>query len=171
MASTTTLNGKTLVLVDVGNLFFPCRDRGSFIDFEKFLVLLCEDRSRIYKAIAFSAYRHRSNGNDDGKQWFFKRLGKQGFEVVSKKVKKLPDGTEKGNCDVEIAIEACRAVYCVEKVVLVTGDGDFIPLVKYLQEYGIRVDVWFFKSVTDNNLIKIADCFYNLEEYLEAIKL
>ena len=50
-------------------------------------------------------------------------------------------------------------------VVLVTGDGDFIPLVQYLQNTkGCRVEVIAFSESASGKLAEVADDFINLSE-------
>lgn len=61
-------------------------------------------------------------------------LQEQGFTLVFKEVIYGVDGKAKGNCDADIVVHAMENAYenKFEKAVLVTSDGDYAPLVKFL---------------------------------------
>lgn len=46
--------------------------------------------------------------------------------------------------------------------VLVCGDGDFVPMVEFAKEKGLRVEVIGFRESTSKNLIDSADSFFDL---------
>ena len=77
---------------------------------------------------------------------------------------------EKGDWDVGMAIDAVRLSAQLDAVVLVTGDGDFVPLVEYLKfNRGLQVEVMAFERTASAKLIESADIFVNLgvnEQYL-----
>jgi uncharacterized LabA/DUF88 family protein len=50
-------------------------------------------------------------------------------------------------------------------IVLVTGDGDYLPLVNYLQNTkGCLVEIVAFRQTTSSKLIEEADDFTDLSE-------
>ena len=59
-------------------------------------------------------------------------------------------------------------------VVLITGDGDFIPLVEYLKAKGIQVEVVAFARSTSQRLQETAEDFTDLggdpRKYLMRIR-
>jgi uncharacterized LabA/DUF88 family protein len=59
-------------------------------------------------------------------------------------------------------------------VVIVSGDGDFIPLVEYLQTMGVQVEVVSFGKSTSGKLREVVDDFVDLSEnprkYLMGVK-
>ena len=57
-----------------------------------------------------------------------------GYDLVFKPVLKLPRGGMKGNVDAELVLQAMIDRDSYEKAVIVTSDGDFHCLVKYLQQ-------------------------------------
>lgn len=65
-------------------------------------------------------------------------LSKSGFTLAYKEVVYDGDGRAKGNCDADLIVQAMRD--SLERVatdaVLVTSDGDYTPLVKFLMEKG-----------------------------------
>ena len=57
-----------------------------------------------------------------------------GFICIFKPTLKYKDGTTKGNCDAELVLQAMIEYSNFDKAIIVTGDGDFYCLVKYLIE-------------------------------------
>ena len=111
--------------------------------------------------------RHRLWHQDNrrpGKN-FFDALQKSGYEVRTKDLQIFPGGAKKGDWDVGITVDAIKLAGHLDVVVLVTGDGDYIPLVQYLQNTkGCRVEVIAFQESASGKLIEAADDFQNLSE-------
>lgn len=77
-----------------------------------------------------------------GEESFFDAFKKAGFELRLKDIQVYPGGMKKADWDVGLAIDAVRISPSLDTVILVTGDGDFIPLVEYLKwGLGKRVEV------------------------------
>lgn len=85
-----------------------------------------------------------------------------GFKVIKKYVKHFVDDegilTTKANADMDLAIDALLQARNLDKIILLTGDGDFIRLVQALQNMGCRVEVIAFNNVS-NELKEEADSF------------
>lgn len=85
-----------------------------------------------------------------------------GFKVIKKYVKHFIDDegilTTKANADMDLAIDALLQARNLDKILLLTGDGDFIRLVKALQNMGCRVEVIAFNNVS-GELKEEADSF------------
>jgi len=85
-----------------------------------------------------------------------------GFKVIKKFVKHFVDDegilTTKANADMDLAIDALLQARNLDRVILLTGDGDFIRLVLALQNMGCRVEVIGFNNVS-NELREAADSF------------
>lgn len=66
----------------------------------------------------------------------YTRLQEQGYTLVFKEVVFDGEGKAKGNCDADIVVHAMQNAYedKFDKVVLVTSDVDYAPLVKFLKE-------------------------------------
>jgi len=71
---------------------------------------------------------------------------------------------KKGDWDVGIAIDAIKLSRQLDVVALATGDGDFIPLVEYLQYHGVLVESLAFSETTSAKLIDKADDFIDLSK-------
>jgi len=63
-------------------------------------------------------------------------------------------------------MDAIRLGQKVDSIVLVSGDGDFKPVVNYLQQaFGCLVEVVAFERTTNSGLIEMADDFNNIEKH------
>ena len=77
----------------------------------------------------------------------------------------FPDGSKKGDWDVGIAMDAVRMARNLDVIILVSGDGDYIPLIEYIQSTtGCRVEGMAFKESASAKLIEQLDDFINLSE-------
>lgn len=95
---------------------------------------------------------------------FFESLRKSGFELRLKDLQIYPGGMKKADWDVGLAVDAIRMAGSLDVVILVTGDGDFVPLVEYLKwGLGKQVEVAAFHRTSSNKLKESADKFIELE--------
>jgi uncharacterized LabA/DUF88 family protein len=67
----------------------------------------------------------------------------------------LNNGKVKGNCDAELVLQAMIDYKLYEKAVIITGDGDFHCLIKYLQEKDKLRTVLVPSSKNCSSLIKM----------------
>jgi len=112
--------------IDSQNLNLSIRNFGWILDFKRFRKYL-SDKYGISKAFLFIGF---IEGNSD----LYKYLQEAGFICIFKPTLKYKDGTTKGNCDAELVLQAMIEFKNYDKAVVVTGDGDFYCLVKYLIE-------------------------------------
>lgn len=96
---------------------------------------------------------------------FFEALEKVGYEVKTKDLQVFPGGAKKGDWDVGIAMDAVKLSQSLDVIILVSGDGDYIPLVEYIQNTtGCRVEVIAFAESASAKLMESVDSFMNLSE-------
>ncbi len=94
---------------------------------------------------------------------FLEALGKIGIEIKTKDLQIFTGGAKKADWDVGLAVDAIKLAPKLDAVVIVSGDGDFIPLVQYLQEnMGVQVEVISFGKSTSGKLREAADDFIDL---------
>ena len=93
---------------------------------------------------------------------FFDALTKLGIETKTKDLQIFHTGTKKGDWDVGLTVDAIKMSPRLDSVVLVSGDGDYIPLVEYLQTQGVQVEVVSFGKSTSNKLLEVVDDFVDL---------
>lgn len=115
---------------------------------------------RLVRARAYSVTTE--SGEEKG---FFEALTKVGIEMITKDLQIFYGGAKKADWDVGLAVDAIVASPKVDTVILVTGDGDFIPLVEYLQIHaGCQVEVISFGRSTSGKLKEAADDFLDLDD-------
>jgi uncharacterized LabA/DUF88 family protein len=110
--------------IDSQNLNLSIRDQGWILDFKKFRTYL-KDKYSITKAFLFIGYVHEN-------QDLYTNLQEFGYILVFKPTLKLPEGGVKGNVDAELVLQAMIEFENYDKALIVTGDGDFHCIVKYL---------------------------------------
>ncbi len=143
---------KLLVLVDVQNVYYTTRQtfRRNF-DYNRFWQEL-ELQGNIEHAFAYAIER-----GDPKQRQFQNILRAIGFQVKLKPFIQRSDGSAKGDWDVGITVDAMDFAHQVDRVVLVSGDGDFDILVKRIREkYQIPVDVYGVRQLTADSLIAAA---------------
>ena len=110
--------------IDSQNLNLSIQELGWKLDFARFRVYL-KEKYGVSKAFLFIGY---VEDNQD----LYTALQKYGYLVVFKPVLEYKNGKMKGNCDAELVLQAMIEYPHCDKAVIVTGDGDFHCLVKYL---------------------------------------
>jgi len=155
------------VLVDVANLYHSAKNLfGAKVNFKEVLRTAVEGR----KLIRAIAYVIRSESEEE--RAFFSALDKQGFEVKSKDLQIFAGGVKKADWDVGIAVDAIKLADRLDTIIIVSGDGDYVPLVRYLQENkGCRVEVAAFAKTTSSKLLEICEDFTDLGSDLKKFLL
>jgi len=93
---------------------------------------------------------------------FFEALSKLGIETKTKDLQIFAGGAKKADWDVGLAVDAIKMSPRLDSVVIISGDGDFIPLVEYLQTIGVQVEVVSFGKSTSSKLREVVDDFVDL---------
>lgn len=100
-----------------------------------------------------------------------------GWNVVTKTSKTLyrEDGQKKtkGNTDIELAMAAMKLAPHVSHILLCSGNGDFTPVVKHIQDSGTRVTIVSSKAtappMVSDDLRRQADAFIELSDLAQLI--
>jgi uncharacterized LabA/DUF88 family protein len=109
------------------------------------------------------AYVITSEAGDE--KGFFDALKKMGIETKTKNLQVFAGGAKKADWDVGLAVDAISLSGKLDSVVIVSGDGDFVPLVEYLKlSAGCQVEVVSFGKSTSGKLIEAADDFIDLDK-------
>jgi len=96
---------------------------------------------------------------------FFDALENIGFEIKAKDLQIFVGGAKKGDWDVGIAMDAIELAPRLDTVVLVSGDGDFAPLLDHLRRaMGCRVEVVAFGKSASKQIKDIADHFEDMDQ-------
>jgi len=146
------------VFIDVANMYHSAKNLYSArVNFEEVLKTATAGR----KLIRAIAYVIRSESDEE--KPFFGALASQGFEVKAKDLQIFAGGAKKADWDVGIAMDAIKLADKLDSVILVSGDGDYVPLVVYLKENkGCQVEVLAFGKTTSAKLLEAVDDFIDL---------
>jgi uncharacterized LabA/DUF88 family protein len=148
------------VLVDIQNLYYSAKViHKKKVNFGVILKSVAENR-KLIRAIAYGI-----KTLEGIEEKFFDALEKQGFEVKTKDLQIFPGGAKKGDWDVGIAVDAIKLSKSLDVIVLVSGDGDYIPLVEYIQSTsGCRVEGVALAESTSTKLIDRLDSFIDISK-------
>lgn len=149
------------VFIDVQNLYYSARNLfNRKVNFGNIVKKSVGNR----QLIRATAYVVSTKTGEN--QPFFDALYNLGIETKEKELMEYDSGQKKADWDVGITVDAISAAPDLDVIILVSGDGDYIPLVEYLQSRGKFVEVASFRETTSGRLIeKVGDANYiNLSE-------
>jgi len=145
------------VFVDVQNLYYSAKNLfQAKVNFAKVLEEAVAGR-KLVRAVAYVI--KAPNSLEDN---FFQALDTMGYEIKSKDLQVYAGGNKKGDWDVGLVIDAIRMSRNLDVVILVSGDGDYVPAVEFLQNNGVMVEAVAFQETTSSKLIDQVDDFTNL---------
>lgn len=100
--------------------------------------------------------------NEDEKA-FLGALTKAGIETKSKDLQIFYDGSKKADWDIGLAIDAVSMAPKLDAIIIISGDGDFVPLCQYLRyHHGVQIEVATFGKSASLSLKEVADDFLDL---------
>ena len=151
---------RVAVLIDVQNMYHSAKNLyAARVNFKEVLKTAVANR-RLIRAIGYVV---RTESREE--QAFFEALTKIGIELKIKDLQVFPGGMKKADWDVGLTIDAVRlAELVIDAIVLITGDGDFVPLVEYLKGKGRQVEIVAFGRSASGKLREIADDFTDLDQ-------
>lgn len=123
-------NKRNAAYIDGANLHNGVRRLGWDFDYARFRVWLRE-KYGVEQAYLFLGLMPKYKD-------LYTRLQEQGYTLVFREVVYDGNGKAKGNCDADLVVAAMRDVFedKFDSVVLVSSDGDYAPLVKFLLDKG-----------------------------------
>jgi uncharacterized LabA/DUF88 family protein len=150
------------VFADVQNIYYTTRQAyGRQFNYRKLWQRISSE-GEIISATAYATHR------DDEKQLKFQDALKHiGFTVKLKPYIQRSDGSAKGDWDVGITIDLLEAAKDVDKIVLLSGDGDFdLLLEKVINKYGVSAEVYGVPTLTAKSLVDSASTYHPIKENL-----
>jgi uncharacterized LabA/DUF88 family protein len=145
------------VFIDVQNMYYSAKNLfGAKVNFGN----IVKEATAGRKLIRAIAYVVSTEGKEE--QPFFDALYNLGIETKDKPLQIFWGGEKKADWDVGLAVDAIRFSANLDAIVLVGGDGDYVPLVEYLRGHGKQVEVVSFGGTTSAKLIDAADDFIDL---------
>ncbi len=153
---------KIAIFVDVQNIYYTVRDtfKGHF-DYNKFWRKVTNSGNEVVEAYAYAIDR------GDEKQIQFQNILRGiGFEVKLKPFIYWSDDSAKGDWDVGITIDMLETSVSVDRLILLSGDGDFDLLADKLISKNKIVEVYGVPNLTADSLIKSASKFTPIDKSL-----
>jgi uncharacterized LabA/DUF88 family protein len=157
-------NHRIGVFVDVQNLYHSAKNLyHSRVNFNE-LFKLAVDGRQVVRAVAYVV-----KSDTPEEKAFFDALEKSGFELKVKDLQVFAGGQKKADWDVGLAIDAISLSKQVDVVVIISGDGDFVPLVEYLQFSGQIVEAMSFGRSTSGKLKEKVNNFIDLDDHRKIL--
>lgn len=119
---------KNYAFIDGQNLYLAIDELGWKLDYKRFRIYL-KEKYDIEKAYMFMGFLPAN-------QELYNSLQTFGFILIFKPILESKDGGIKGNCDAELVLQAMIDLQDYSRALVITGDGDFYCLVKYLDNNG-----------------------------------
>ena len=148
------------IFIDTQNLYHTAKNLyGAKVNFGQVVKDALADRALI-RAVAYVI----TTESGDEKN-FFEALEKAGIETKTKDLQIFAGGSKKADWDVGLAVDAIKLAPKLDAIILISGDGDFVPLVEYLQIHeGCQVEVVSFGKSSSLKLKEACDQFIDLDE-------
>ena len=155
------------IFIDIQNLYHSAKNlHNARVNYKELLKSLVGGR-KLIRAIAYVVRADMENtpGASGGEASFFDALKRVGIELRVKDIQIFSSGMKKADWDVGMAVDAIRMVDFLDVVILVTGDGDFIPLIEYLRwGKGREVEVVAFSRSANGKIKEAGDEFVAIED-------
>ena len=142
---------RIIIFIDNSNIFKGFQKYRVKVDYEKLKNLLSQNRKLenifLYEGVVYPI-------SPEKKKWYDDLHSKSGYIIKASFDKiALNDAIEK-KIDIQIAIDIVSLAYenAYDTVLLVSGDGDFLPVIKKVKELGKNAEVWAFRYSLANAL-------------------
>lgn len=166
--------GTVVLLIDNSNIFISGKDkyddwsaRFSYSEFEK----ICAGDDTIVE-------KHIAGSTPPSNDRFWTRMERKGYKVHTyKRVSAGYGHTKEKGVDMILGMQGTRAIEkCKpDRVVLLTGDGDFVPIANLRDEIGAEngdsfiLDVWAFSDALSPELKRVSDHVFHIEDFEEKL--
>lgn len=151
-------NQRVGVFIDTQNLYHSAKNLyHSKVNFNNVVKDAVGNRQLI-RAMAYMV--STESGEEKG---FLEALGKMGIEIRIKDLQVFSSGAKKADWDVGLAVDAIKMADKLDVAIIISGDGDFVPLIEYLQSLGCQVEVISFGKSSSSKVKEVADEFFDLD--------
>jgi uncharacterized LabA/DUF88 family protein len=150
---------RVAIFIDTQNLYHSAKNLyKSKVNFGAVVAIALGNR-KLVRALSYVV--NTESGDESA---FFEALEKVGIEIKTKDLQIFYGGAKKADWDVGMAVDAIKIAHKVDAIILVTGDGDFIPLVEYVKSQGCQVEAVTFGRSASGKLREVVDDFIDLDE-------
>ncbi|NCN12011.1 NYN domain-containing protein [Candidatus Kaiserbacteria bacterium] len=150
---------RVAILIDTQNLYHSAKNLyKSKVSFGDVVEAALGER-KLIRAVSYVV-----NTESGEEMPFFEALEKLGIEIKTKDLQIFYGGAKKADWDVGLAVDAIKLAHKVDAIVIVTGDGDFIPLVEYVKSQGCQVEAISFGRSSSAGLKAAVDDFIDMDD-------
>lgn len=166
--------GKVVLLIDNSNIFISGKEkyddpsvRFSYSEFEK----ICAGDDVIVE-------KHIAGSTPPSNDSFWNRMEQNGYKVhtYERVAAGYGHAREKG-VDMVLGLQGTRAIEKLkpDRVVLLTGDGDFIPMARLRDDIRAEkgdsfiLDIWAFSDSMSPKLARVSDHVFRIEDFQEKL--
>lgn len=142
-----TISQSVAILVDGNNMERSihgiCNDENAMLNFDTLIPKLIVNRS-LNRLVYF----------------------REGKQISSKLAERLHENYHGSVCpchksaDIPLTIQATQLASKVDTIIIMSGDSDFVELVKHLKSNGVRVEIAAVEQTTAKTLVDAADYFH-----------
>ncbi len=145
------------IFMDVQNLYYSARHLFQRkVNFANIVSEAAGNR----KLIRALAYVVRTKTGEESA--FIDALQSKGIETKERELLEYTSGQKKADWDVGITLDIVKMLDMLDVIIIVSGDGDFVPLVEYCQSRGRQVEVWSFRESSSTKLVEAVDGYVDL---------
>ena len=165
------MSQSVIIFIDNSNLFHSFQSLNFHCDYNKLKRVIKGNRNiieaNIYTGIMYPV-------RDKEKAWF-SSLNKMGYTLKTRAIKVAPSGKKiEKRIDVLMTVDIISSAYekSVDTIIIVSGDSDFVPVVKKLKNLNINVELWSFRRLLSQQLMDILapDCIFYIDDFLDQIR-
>ena len=166
------MSQSVIIFIDNSNIFHSFQSLNFQCDYHQLKEIIIGNRNLV-EANLYTGIMYPVREKD--KDWF-SSLNKMGYNVKTRAIKVAPNGkkTEK-RIDVLMAVDIISSAFeqNVDTIIIVSGDSDFVPVVKKLKDLNKKVEVWSFKKNLSHQLKDLLDheSIYYIDDVLDQIRL
>jgi uncharacterized LabA/DUF88 family protein len=163
---------RIIIFLDNSNIFNGFKKYNIKVDYGKLKSVITKGRKLenifLYEGIVYPISAEKKN-------WYENLSNKSGYIIRTSFDKITVGNAIEKKVDIKIAIDIISLAYenVYDTAILVSGDGDFVPVVKKVKELNKNVELWAFRYSLANalmNEIEEKKIFY-LDDILNQIKL
>ena len=161
-----------IIFIDNSNLFHSFQSLNFHCDYNK-LKKVIKGKRNLLEANIYSGLMYPVR--DKEKAWF-SSLNKMGYILKTRAIKVAPNGKKvEKRIDVLMAVDIISSAYekCVDTLIIVSGDSDFVPVVKKLKDLNKKVEIWSFRRLLSQQMMDLLDPenIHFMDDFLDQIRL
>jgi uncharacterized LabA/DUF88 family protein len=162
---------RVMIFIDNSNIFLGFKKYKIKADYEKLKSIIADNRVLegifLYEGIVYPLSNKK-------RKWYKDLSTISGIEVKTSFDKKVSQRPYEKKVDVKIAIDMVSYAYedAYDVGVLVSGDGDFLPVIKKIKKLDKKVELWAFnyslanilkEEVGNNNIYYLDDILAKIQ--------